>query len=99
VSQRSDSRINYELTFWGRVNCESTGNPCIGADGQAVTCSSKAGPHHEFPNIHMNTHELFSFFEDEFGFDQRDAVAAMGAHTIGVVRQEVRRCIFTIENT
>jgi Peroxidase len=98
VSQRSDSRINYKLKWWGRVDCEKTGKTCIGANGQAVTCSSKKGPHHEFPNINLNTHELFGFFKDEFGFNQRDAVAAMGAHTIGEVRQEVRRCIFTIEN-
>jgi hypothetical protein len=90
VSQRSDSRISYRLTFWGRVDCENTGKACIGADGQPVTCSSKQGPHHEFPNANMNTHDLFSFFSDEFGFNQRDAVAIMGAHTIGVVRQEVR---------
>jgi hypothetical protein len=89
VSQRSDSRVSYKLTFWGRTDCEKSGKACIGANGQSVTCSSKKGSHHQFPNINMNTHDLFSFFSDEFGFNQRDAVAAMGAHTIGVVRQEV----------
>jgi Peroxidase len=88
VRQRQNSRINFSLDWWGRVPCESTGQACLGANGQSVECSAKKGPHHEFPNINMNTHDLYSFFSDNFGFNQRETVAIMGAHALGVVRQE-----------
>ena len=90
VKQRSDSRIDMRLKWWGRVDCEKTGQPCKDANGSTVTCSAKKGPHHEFPNNNMHTHELYGFFKDNFGFNQRDTVAIMGAHTLGVVKLEVR---------
>lgn len=44
----------------------------------------------------MHTHDLYSFFSDNFGFNQRDTVAIMGAHTLGVVRQEVgMNCVYS----
>jgi hypothetical protein len=104
VKQRSNSRIDMRLKWWGRVDCEKTGQPCKDANGNTVTCSAKKGPHHEFPNINMHTHDLYSFFSDNFGFNQRDTVAIMGAHTLGVVRVEVRekcdvRCVRTFAQT
>ena len=89
VTQRSDSRVDMRLKWWGRVVCEKTGKPCLDASGNAVTCSAKKGPHHEFPSINMHTHELYGFFKDNFGFNQRDTVAIMGVHTLGVIRTEV----------
>ena len=89
VTQRSNSRVDMKLKWWGRVDCEKTGQPCNDANGNAVTCSAKKGPHHEFPNNNMHTHELYTFFLNNFGFNQRDTVAIMGAHTLGVVREEV----------
>ena len=89
VKQRSNSRVDMKLKWWGRVDCEKTGKPCLDASGNAVTCSAKKGPHHEFPSIHFNTHQLYAFFKDNFGFNQRDTVAIMGAHTMGVIRTEV----------
>jgi Peroxidase len=91
VSQPDDSRIDFRMNWWGRVDCEKTGEACIGEDGAAVECSAKKGPHHEFPNNNMKTDEVYGFFEDNFGFDQRDTIAIMGAHTLGVAREEVRR--------
>lgn len=88
VSQRSDSRVDMTLKWWGRVDCEKTGQTCKGPNGETVSCNSKKGPHHQFPNIHMHTAELYSFFKDGFGFSQRDTVAIMGAHTLGRIRKE-----------
>jgi Peroxidase len=99
VTQRSNSRIDFRINWWGRVDCENTGQACLGEDGSPVECSAKKGPHHTFPSIHMNTHELYQFFSDEFGFNQRDTVAIMGAHTLGVVREEVRRCFLFLYST
>jgi Peroxidase len=90
VTQRPDSRIDFTLNWWGRNDCETTGRACIGVDGNAVECSAKKGPHHTFPRLHMHTHELYAFFSENFGFNQRETVAIMGAHTLGVVRLEVR---------
>ena len=89
VKQRSNSRVAMKLKWWGRVDCENTGNPCLDENGTAVLCSAKKGPHHGFPNLHMHTHELYAFFSNNFGFNQRDTVTIMGAHTIGVVRPSV----------
>jgi hypothetical protein len=90
IAQRSNSRIDFQLKWWGRVDCEKTGQACVGKDGNTVECSSKKGPHRAMPSIHMHTSELYGFFKDNFGFNQRETVAIMGAHTLGVVRQEVR---------
>jgi Peroxidase len=87
VRQRADSRLDVTLNWWGRVNCESTGQPCLNATGHVVACSAKKGPHRVFPSIHTNTHDLYSFFADNFGFNQRETVAIMGAHVLGVLRQ------------
>jgi Peroxidase len=89
VAQPSGNRIDFNLKWWGRTDCEKTGQACLGADGKAVTCSVKKGPHHEFPNTNMNTHDLYAFFSNNFGFNQRDTVTIMGAHAIGVIRPEV----------
>lgn len=88
VSQRRNSRIDFTMKWWGRVDCEKTGTTCRGQGGSAVACSAKKGPHHTFPNLHMNTHDLYGFFSDNFGFNQRETVTIMGAHTIGVIREE-----------
>jgi catalase (peroxidase I) len=96
VTQRSNSRVDMRLKWWGRVDCEKTGKPCTDASGNSVTCSAKKGSHHEFPSTNMHTHDLYSFFSDNFGFNQRDTVAIMGAHTLGVVRPEVgMNCVYS----
>ena len=96
VSQRRNSRIDFTMKWWGRVDCEKTGTTCRGQGGSAVACSAKKGPHHTFPNLHMNTHDLYGFFSDNFGFNQRETVTIMGAHTIGVIREEVCVSLFLL---
>lgn len=88
IAQRSNSRIDFTMNWWGRRTCDSTGQPCFGPDGNQVECSAKKGPHHEFPNNDMHTHELYGFFSDKFGFNQRETIVIMGAHTVGVSRVE-----------
>lgn len=88
VSQQPDSRVDITLKWWGRVDCENAGQPCRGPNGENVSCSSKKGPHHEFPNLHMHTSDLYSFMRNQFNFNQRDTVAIMGAHTLGKIRTE-----------
>jgi Peroxidase len=92
VTQRDNSRINFDINWWGRVDCENTGQPCLGADGSPVVCMDSKGPHREMPGKDMNTHDLYNFFATDFGFSQRETVVIMGAHTLGVVREEVRGC-------
>jgi cytochrome c peroxidase len=89
LAQRQTSdRVAFPLRFWGRVDCEDTGAPCVDASGAAVACAAKKGSFHVFPSIHMHTHEVFEYFASNFGFDQRETVAIMGAHTLGVIRPE-----------
>ena len=89
VSQRSDSRVDMELKSWGRVDCEKTGLPCTASNGAVVPCSAKKGTHRALPANNLHTHELYNFFLNNFGFNQRDTVTIMGAHTFGQVRKVV----------
>ena len=88
--QRSNSRVDMNLKWWGRVDCEKTGLPCRAANGAVVPCSAKKGTHRSLPAINLHTHELYNFFLNNFGFNQRDTVTIMGAHTFGVLRMAVR---------
>lgn len=88
--QRSNSRVDMNLKWWGRVDCEKTGLPCRAANGAVVPCSAKKGTHRALPAINLHTHELYNFFLNNFGFNQRDTVTIMGAHTFGVLRMAVR---------
>jgi hypothetical protein len=91
---QGSNRVNFSpkhLGWWGRVDCENAGRPCLGKDGQEVECSATKGPHREFPSVNILTDDLYKFFEDEFGFDEEDTVAIMGAHSLGRLEKEVRR--------
>jgi hypothetical protein len=77
------------LGWWGRVDCENTGQVCRDKHGQEVECSATKGPHREMPSLNILTDDLYNFFEDEFGFDEEDTVAIMGAHSLGRLDKEV----------
>jgi hypothetical protein len=90
----SQARIDFSLDhfrWWGRVDCENTGQVCRNKDGDEVACSETKGPHHEFPSLNILTDDLYEFFENEFGFNEEDVVVIMGAHTIGRLAKVVRR--------
>ena len=62
-------RIKFQT---GRKDCTETGaEPYI---------TTKAESH---PNVVGNGKDTIEFFQDSFGFDGRETVAIMGAHTIG----------------
>jgi Peroxidase len=89
MAQRSDSRIDFDLYWWGLVDCENTGSECLDADQNTVPCTSTRGPHRDLPGINLRTADLYAFFENEFGFNQRETVTIMGAHTLGALATEV----------
>jgi catalase (peroxidase I) len=89
LAQPSGNRIDFDHKWWGRIDCEKKGQTCLDANGSAVTCSAKKGSNQVLPNINMNTHSLYSFFQENFGFNQRDTVTIMGGHAIGVIRPQV----------
>ena len=65
-------RGRYQLKF-GRKDCSTA-------------------PHEDsktnFPNLVGNIDDTLSYFADEFGFNTRETVALLGAHTLGRVRME-----------
>ena len=86
---QGSSNVDFSMLWYGRVDCENANQACLDADGEEVPCSATRGPHRGLPNINMRTDNLYGFFQDEFGFNQRDTVAIMGAHTIGKLSPEV----------
>lgn len=90
VSQDPDASFHgdFELTEFGRINCEKQQTICRNEHGTVHPCISTRGPHREIPGANTNTHELFSFFSKNYNFNQAEVVALMGAHTIGVLIPE-----------
>ena len=74
------------MTWFGRPNCEST---TVDADCVENDCSAKRGPHRDLPSPHLTTHELITFFNETFDFQEPwQTVAIMGAHTLGTLARE-----------
>jgi len=69
----NNDAIRFPMIHFGRRDCGS--NP-------------KDGPSRDIPDMNTGTRELFTFFEDEFGFDIEETVAIMGAHTLGRLATE-----------
>jgi Peroxidase len=82
----TQTTMDFDMKWYGRVNCESD-PACVDPNGAA--CTSTTGPARDQPGFQLTTHELYSFFQNEFGFNQRDTVAIMGAHTIGTMVRTV----------
>ena len=74
TSQRNNERLNYDFQWYGRPDCDATGG--------------LGGPDHTLPSPDFNTTGLLHFFSSEFGFDERQTAALMGAHSIGTLSQE-----------
>ena len=59
-----------DLTFkWGRTDCDD---------------SPYTDEEYEFPEGTMTRSEMFTYFEDHFGYTKKEVVALMGAHTLGL---------------
>jgi hypothetical protein len=55
----------------------------LDADSTVRACSPDLGPHRKLPSTDITTADLFHFFSQDFGFDEKETVALMGAHTLG----------------
>ena len=73
-AQRRNDRIPMPFEWVGRTDCSSA--------------TGKTGPAQNLPPVDLTTHELMTFFLDNFGLSTRETVALMGAHTIGQLKQE-----------
>jgi Peroxidase len=81
-------KVSFDLTNVGRVDCENANTVCQNEHGEVQDCSDIRGPHRVIPGVNTNSRELFEFFFNEFGFDTKEGVALMGAHTIGQLKKE-----------
>jgi hypothetical protein len=84
-AERGNNIGEFSMTHIGRVDCEKKGTPCLNKDGDVTTCGATSGPHRDLPGPDMDTHQLLQFFSEGFGFNPRETVAIMGAHTIGTL--------------
>jgi hypothetical protein len=73
-AQPRNRGVSYEFYWYGRATCSAT-------DG-------KGGPDRIMPSPDFTTSGLLHFFSSEFGFNARETVAIMGAHSIGTLSQE-----------
>jgi catalase (peroxidase I) len=89
VAKNGGEQVNFTQNWFGRVNCEDANSVCTNAAGAVVSCSATAGPARSLPSPNLDTDGVFSFFNQTFGFDQRQTVAIMGAHTVGRALQNV----------
>ncbi len=80
---RSATKVDFQMEFIGRQNCETTHPTCFDMNNNIRECSETLGPHVHLPEAHITTEALFHFFFEEFGFDIQETVALMGAHTLG----------------
>ena len=71
VSEAPDG-ITFPLSHVGRKDCE-------GANAMGI-----GGPKVEMPSNDLTTHELLTFFSDEFNFSTDETVAIMGPHSVAV---------------
>mmetsp|Transcript_24567 Transcript_24567/g.52939 ORF Transcript_24567/g.52939 Transcript_24567/m.52939 type:complete len:1002 (+) Transcript_24567:237-3242(+) len=74
---------SFDMEWIGRPTCEDL-NECADED----SCAQDSGPHRDLPSPNLDTHDLLEYFSAEFGFDERDTVAIMGAHTLGALARE-----------
>lgn len=88
---QTNQPISFTQNWFGRVNCENANAVCLNANGQSVACSETAGPHRELPSPSLNSDGVISYFAKNFGFNARQTVAIMGAHTCGHLVKNVRQ--------
>lgn len=75
--------INFTMNWFGRVDCENANEICHDASGTVVPCTSTFGPFRQHPLPTFNSDDVLTYFDTHFGFNQRQTVAIMGAHTVG----------------
>mmetsp|Transcript_6319 Transcript_6319/g.9253 ORF Transcript_6319/g.9253 Transcript_6319/m.9253 type:complete len:438 (-) Transcript_6319:145-1458(-) len=75
--------VDFDFSWTGRIDCEHTETVCYDRHGQEQSCSATRGPHRRMAKATYTTKEVLHYFSEEFGFDAWQAVALMGAHTLG----------------
>ena len=81
-SQEEPRARAFPLEHFRRVNCEDA------AECRSASCGPRDGPPRFIPNGNLHTPKLLQFFREEYGFDARETVAIMGAHSIGSLARE-----------
>ncbi len=89
VAKYGGANVNFTQNWFGRVNCEDANKVCTNATGAVVNCSATAGPARNMPSPNLDTAGVLSYFNQTFGFNPRQTVAVMGAHTVGHAMQNV----------
>jgi hypothetical protein len=79
---------DFSMNWYGRQTCEEMHNECLDALGFDQGCTDDRGPHRDLPSPDLTNAGLLHFFLEEFGFDERETVAIMGAHTLGTLSRE-----------
>jgi len=89
AQEGGDDRVDFSLEHVGRVDCESEARDgCRDRFGRLVECTPFQGPHRSLPHADITTADLFHFFAKQFGFNDKETVALMGAHTLGSLARE-----------
>jgi hypothetical protein len=70
---QGNDRVDFSMQWVGRQNCQG---------------SPEEGPNRELPPADITTAGLFHFFNEQFGFSDKETVALMGAHTLGSLSRE-----------
>ncbi len=81
--------INFTMDWFGRVDCENANEVCRNMFGEVVACISTLGPSRIHAQPTFNSDDVFNYFDTHFGFDQRQTVTIMGAHTVGRMNKTV----------
>jgi hypothetical protein len=89
--------VNFTQNWFGRVNCEDANTVCRNNQGQVVACSATAGPGHVMASPNFSSQGILDYFSNNFGFDARQTVTIMGAHTVGHMLQSVRNKIYYLK--
>ncbi len=92
VAKDGGANVNFTQDWFGRLNCEDANSVCTNAAGAVVACSATAGPARNLPSPNLDSEGVFSFFAQNFGFNERQTVAIMGAHTVGHAVRNVSSC-------
>lgn len=82
-AEMTQSQEKFHLDFVGRVDCENTGKSCLDANGNSRECKQDLGDFQQMPRPDFVTHETLEFFATNFGFNAKESVAIMGAHSVG----------------
>jgi hypothetical protein len=84
--------VRFTLRWYGRRTCDDvearTGSCGTNFLGETAECHATAGPHRNLCHGFDGTTTIREFFVEEFGWDDQQITAIMGAHSVGRMRRE-----------